>query len=45
MRSDCGAKSGFGMYFSENTATSQDPKLVVTYTLPITFIPQIISLF
>lgn len=27
-------------YASDNTGTSQDPKLVVTYTLPSAFIPR-----
>jgi len=34
--------SYYEMYFADNTGTSQDPKLVVTYTAASTFTPQII---
>lgn len=35
-------QSNISWYTSNSTGTSKDPKLVVTYTLPITFIPQIL---
>lgn len=36
------AVTNFNITFADQDGTTQDPKLVVTYTLPATFIPQII---
>lgn len=37
-----GAISHFNVYYRENTGTSSDPKLEVTYTVPTSFKPQVI---
>jgi len=36
------ANSKISAYFSDQTGTTNDPKLVITYSLPTTFIPRIV---